>query len=676
MSDDGGRGEGEVGRYDLVARLAIGGMGELFLARERGLAGFERLVAIKRILPNLASRSSFREMFLREARILARLNHPNIVQTFGLGEDEGNYYLVLEYLRGSTLRELQVLAEERGTRIEPDVALGIVVQALRGLHAAHELADLQGNSLGLVHRDVSPHNLMCTPDGNVKLFDFGVAKATEHRGERTFSGAIKGKFAYMSPEQCRREPLDRRSDLFSIGVVLWEIFAGRRLFKREAELDTMNAITSGDVPSLAAQNPELPGGLADAVHRALAVDRTERWSTAVEFEERLRSVADDAGLVIDARRVSAFVRSVGGERLAAREATLASALERSLTADEKLELVHATGSWTESLLEEPGEETIQVRPISLRDAPPQPPPSDEDELDALGPPPRRPWIRLAAGLVVLLFCAGLAALAYNPLPAGPPLTIAWAPTVEPNVLRAELEPVRAYLEEQLNRPVRLEITKSYQESADCLVGGGCDLAALPPYTYVKTRQREPKIEPLASKIFDGSKSSDGLILVPFDSPARRLQDLEGAKFCFSDENSTTGYILPRAFIRDAGYDVEEFVSAVHWSGDHLSVLQDLLAGRCQAGATYSGNLLTASSKGVATGKLRRLAITGSTPHETLTAGPGVDEPTREAIVRALLAFEPEDVTGEEYVGETQRITGFSPQYDEGYQQLRRGLGMQ
>ena len=218
-----------IGRYEVITRLAVGGMAELFLARERGLAGLERVVVLKRILPQLANKATFVDMFLREARIAARLAHPNVVQIFDLGEEDGAFYIAMEYIHGTTVRELQILCEQQDRRFPLDVTICVIIQSLRGLHVAHDLADLEGRPLGLVHRDVSPHNLMCTADGNVKLLDFGVAKATEEGLESTYSGNLKGKFAYMSPEQARGAVLGAASDVHALGAVLYHCLSGRPL---------------------------------------------------------------------------------------------------------------------------------------------------------------------------------------------------------------------------------------------------------------------------------------------------------------------------------------------------------------------------------------------------------------------------------------------------------------
>src|SRR5579859_5578064 len=206
-----------IGRYDVVGLLAIGGMAEVFLGRIQGPNGFQRPVVIKRILPHLSRQKPFVDMFVDEARIVARLHHPNIVQVFEHGCCDGELFLAMEYLEGESLAGVLRRAKVRGTRIAYEVAAHIVAGACAGLHAAHELADPDGVPCELVHRDVSPQNILVTYGGHVKVLDFGVAKVRDRAAARTEAGQLKGKFAYMAPEQTDNRPIDRRADIFSIG---------------------------------------------------------------------------------------------------------------------------------------------------------------------------------------------------------------------------------------------------------------------------------------------------------------------------------------------------------------------------------------------------------------------------------------------------------------------------
>jgi serine/threonine-protein kinase len=331
-----------IGRYEIVAPLAKGGMGELVLAREHGPAGFERLVVVKRIRPQVAEDPDVVEGFLREARLVARLNHPNIVQIIELGEVDGRpdeYFIAMEYIEGSSVGELQVLSELLDGPIPLEVVVSIGVQACRGLEAAHDLRDPDGAPVGLIHRDVSPQNLMCTTRGFVKLLDFGIAKTTEGL-ETTWSGVRKGKPGYFSPEQVQNWPLDRRSDIFSLGTVLWELASGERLFERGNTLETLRAVVEAPIPLL--QEYRVDPRLGDIIGRALSRDREQRYATAAEFRSRLSDYAatqqwDD---VHDA--LSAFVSETAGTILASRRRTVSAARSRELSEVEGKSLVHVT----------------------------------------------------------------------------------------------------------------------------------------------------------------------------------------------------------------------------------------------------------------------------------------------------------------------------------------------
>src|SRR5689334_11543629 len=242
--------------------LAVGGMAELFVARKPGLAGFEKLVVIKRVLPNLARDPRLVERFLDEARLAARIAHSNVCHVHDLGSVGGEYFLAMEYLEGVTMVDLiKALAR---TRPANDLSLigGLMGQACEGLHYAHELADHAGEPLGVVHRDVSPHNLFVCADGVLKVLDFGIAKARTAQA-KTRTGFVQGKYAYMAPEQLRGRSVDRRVDVFALGVVLFEAVTGRRLFLRETEYDILRAIAKEPIPRARSIRPDIPESLDD-----------------------------------------------------------------------------------------------------------------------------------------------------------------------------------------------------------------------------------------------------------------------------------------------------------------------------------------------------------------------------------------------------------------------------
>lgn len=704
----------ELGKYELVSRLAMGGMAELFLAREKGMAGLERLVVIKRILPHLSHQKSFVDMFLREARIAARLNHPNIVNIYDLNTSEGAYYIAMEYIHGTTVRELQVLAGETGSKFPLDVMVSIIDQAARGLHAAHELRDLDGKMLGVVHRDVSPHNLMCTPQGNVKLLDFGVAKATTGL-EMTFSGNLKGKFAYMSPEQCHRSHLDRRSDIFSLGIIAWELCVGQRLFKRNTELEMLQAITNGDVARPSSMGRKMSIEIEDVIMKALSLDRERRFESAEEMRHALVDAAKAAGIEFGPDRLSSFVGQVAGKQLHERDTTMKNALERALTLHERRNLLHRTGSHTVeeidtrvSGFEDPTKTIPSASMQSVVDSTPDhDKPDANTSLETVIDPGRvehtasksraassksvsRSVVQniesnpkhaiFGALLGALMAAAALGAWWYSKtldkpetVLLGEPMTFGWAPTVTPEQLAEEAELVRGYLENALGRPVPMVVTKDYDDLRVRLMDGEIDYAMMPPYLYVTTKEEIPGLEPLAFKSFDGAPASDGMLLVRIEEPIRSLADLEGKTFCFTDEKSTTGYILPRAHIRRQGFDPDTFIGSVHWSGNHIQVMKDLLDGKCSAAATYSGSFLSAESVGIKAGRLRTLESTGIVPQDVVVAMPRTKEADRKRLKEVLIAFDPEKHFGQKIVGKTQRMEAFLPATDEAYNDLREAI---
>ena len=281
------------GRYRLIARLGGGGMAEVYLARQTGLGGFSRSVAIKLIQPEMFDIVDASAMFLDEARIAAEINHHNVVKIYDVGEENGVLFLAMEYLRGTTLSHMSAQLAQRGERMPPDLVASLVSQACAGLHAAHTLRDPAGRPLNVVHRDVSPSNLMVTSEGLVKVIDFGVARA-DRRLVRKEEG-LQGKPAYMSPEQIQGLPLDGRSDVFAVGVVLYELCSGRPLFQREDMVSTFYAVVRGEIPPLRSVCPQASPLLEMVVHKALAKDPTQRFQSAADLGAELDQVVQEAG---------------------------------------------------------------------------------------------------------------------------------------------------------------------------------------------------------------------------------------------------------------------------------------------------------------------------------------------------------------------------------------------
>jgi serine/threonine protein kinase len=298
-----------VGRYELVRRLGSGGMAEVHLARATGLEGFEKLLVLKRILPHLSADPHFIKMFLAEARLAAVLDHPNIVQVFDLGFDDGDYFFTMEFVYGENLQAIQRAARHARQRLPFEMAVAIGIGTATGLHYAHERVGWDGHPLGIVHRDVSPTNVMVTYDGCVKVADFGIAKVT-NRTDVTRAGMRKGKVPYMSPEQCRAEKLDRRSDLFSLGIVLYECTTGRRLFDGDNEFGVMNRIVNGDIEAPSNVRPGFPKELERIILRALAVDKQRRYVDARELGLDLERFARERKLDVSAGALGHWMHQV------------------------------------------------------------------------------------------------------------------------------------------------------------------------------------------------------------------------------------------------------------------------------------------------------------------------------------------------------------------------------
>ncbi len=299
--------------YQVIAKLATGGMAEIYLARSAGVASVQRYVVLKRVLRERATDASFVQMFLDEARLAAQLQHPNIAQVYDVGKLGDSYFFTMEYVHGETVRALVTRAHEMRRSPPLGCVLAIAAGAAAGLHHAHTRIGIEGRQLGIVHRDVSPSNLMVGYDGSVKLVDFGVAKAAD-RGQETRSGAIKGKISYLSPEQARGARVDARSDLFSFGIVLWEMLTVERLYKHDSDFDSMAAIINEPPPAPSTRRRDLPPELDALVMKALAKRPEDRFQTADELAEAIERVAAQTSSPLSSSTLARFVRELFGNR--------------------------------------------------------------------------------------------------------------------------------------------------------------------------------------------------------------------------------------------------------------------------------------------------------------------------------------------------------------------------
>ncbi|EAU67284.1 serine/threonine protein kinase [Stigmatella aurantiaca] len=321
-----------VGRYSLLTRLAVGGMAEIWLARQVGPKGFEKFIVIKRILDGLGTEPEFVGMFLDEARLAAQLNHPNIVQIFDLGEEAGAFYIAMEYLPGENLASLVRTGMRQGRPLPIPFAVRIIASAAEGLAYAHAKTGPDGALLGIVHRDVSPQNLLVTYDGVVKVLDFGIAKAAT-RESQTLAGQVKGKASYMSPEQARGQSLDARSDIFSLGVILFEMVTQSRLFKFAEPLAALQAVASEEpLPLAHERNPEVPEALGLIIAQALTRQPGQRYPSARHFQSALEEWLRGQSEATGSAELASYMSQVFGERIQERARLLDAARSGEMTA--------------------------------------------------------------------------------------------------------------------------------------------------------------------------------------------------------------------------------------------------------------------------------------------------------------------------------------------------------
>ncbi len=315
-----------LGRYELLLRIGRGGMATVWVARERGQTREQdRLVAVKAILSDLASDDDFVKMFLDEGRIIRMIRHPNVVDVYEPGEERGVMFMAMEWVEGDSLHA--VIAEAGKRRpIPPEMAVRIIADAASGLHAAHELKDDKGELMNVVHRDVSPHNILIGVDGAIKLVDFGVAKAMGRVSEATSAGQLKGKFGYMSPEQAMAKKVDRRADVFALGIVLFELTTGRRLFRGEHDAETLHLVVSGKIPAPSSVEPHFPKELEAIVMKALERDVAKRFQTAAELQHALEAYLKSERVVVPRAGIANLLKKVLGGRIEQRRKAIRSAL--------------------------------------------------------------------------------------------------------------------------------------------------------------------------------------------------------------------------------------------------------------------------------------------------------------------------------------------------------------
>jgi eukaryotic-like serine/threonine-protein kinase len=296
-------------RYRVVERLEAGGMAEVFKGESLSVQGFKKQVAIKRVLPHLAQNKNFISMFLDEARLGARLTHANIVTVFDIGAADNTYFIVMEFVDGCNLKTVIETYRQQGQRIGVKESLFIAMEACKGLSFAHDLEGEDGKPLHIVHRDVSPPNVLISKRGEIKVTDFGLAKATTQL-EKTDPGVVKGKFSYLSPEAALGQPVDARTDVFALGIVLWEMLAGRRLFLGETDFQTVKMVQQAQIPSLSRINPQVDAELEGVITKALTQDTASRYQSAHEFQDGLAGYLFSRKLKVTSYDIATLIKQV------------------------------------------------------------------------------------------------------------------------------------------------------------------------------------------------------------------------------------------------------------------------------------------------------------------------------------------------------------------------------
>lgn len=302
------------GKYSLLNRIAVGGMAEVFLARQEGLEGFEKTICIKRIRPHLSSQPNFVQMFLNEAKLAAQLNHPNIVQIYDLGRVNDSYFIAMEYISGRDMSRIIPKAEKAGISFPMIYALRIASNVCEGLYFAHTKGDAYGNPLNIVHRDITPENILVSFSGTVKIVDFGIAKANTQL-EQTRAGEIKGKLSYMSPEQCMGHQLDARSDIFSFGSVIYEWITGYKLFTGENEMAILKSIIDGKIYPPSYFKEDVPEAVERILMKALEKDKNKRYQSAWEMQFDIDTYLASSEFTPSNIHLSNFLKQIFGDEI-------------------------------------------------------------------------------------------------------------------------------------------------------------------------------------------------------------------------------------------------------------------------------------------------------------------------------------------------------------------------
>jgi eukaryotic-like serine/threonine-protein kinase len=435
-----------LGRYELLTPIGEGGMGRVWAARMEGTRGFRKIVAIKALSSTAVNDPKFEQMLFSEAHLASQIRHRHVVEILDLGEEQGVVFIVMEWVDGESLHRL-VHGGGRGDPLPPEIAARIVADAASGLHAAHELCDEQGRHVGLVHRDVSPQNILIARDGTVKVVDFGIAKALGLASGATRTRELKGKISYMAPELVRSQPLDRRSDVFSLGVVLFEVLAGQRPFVADHEVAILQLIAFGDAPRLSTQVPDCPPELEDIVANALARDPADRFQTAEQLSLALEQYLSRSGQVVTSAHLAAAALDRCGAEMDAvrRRITSASTPSADAPARASTPEIAAAPDAPAAAISSPAADVRPAAPV-FGPAPAFAPPAPIAAAPASAPLPARSpalsWI-VAIAVFAVAAIAGIAALALTRSTPAPPVIASAAPGGEGAPILLRVKPAGA-----------------------------------------------------------------------------------------------------------------------------------------------------------------------------------------------------------------------------------------
>lgn len=629
------------GKYRLGRLLGEGGMGSVYEAEHTGLGV---RVAVKLLNEVFVNDPSATQRFRREAKAAAAIRHPNIVTVTDTGTDEeGVPFIVMELLQGESLSA--VLRREKV--LSQDVAVAVAASILSGLAAAHDK--------NVIHRDLKPGNILLarTEDGacQVKILDFGISKFFTGGAVQdvTATGAVIGTPRFMAPEQARGQgDLDGRVDIYAAGVLLYRMATGKLPFAARTHEEIITHIIEGRARPPREVRPELSTELERIILKAMAPERADRYQNAREFLADLQQLMPDV--------LSGTVQ-------------ITSVTAGFTNAPTPLSLSGGSGA---------GFITGANSRLGLQQTRPATP-------HALHPQGARRMAWILA-LVILLGAGGLgawivlrdrepaggaAAGAPDAALDGPVLRIGITRYLPETQLREEHRPLTEYLARRLQRPVRLQIVEDYVDLSAKLAQGKLELAALSSYAYVRAKRRMPTLELLATHVTNSGTTYQGLIVAKADSGITELQDLKGKVFCYVGPNSTSGYLFPRAVLRQQGLDPDTAFRASRFAGDHLSALKALQSGACDGAAVFAGIFYEAAKHGMPPTGFTILGKTERIPYDAYCVPPGLPAEQVHSLREALLALKKGSDTAASVLGERSRIIGFAAVDDSHYDSVRR-----